>query len=209
MTLVSFYADPPGTSYYSVAAERLRAICRKHSIANRIVQLGSAGSWLANTALKAGFVRSMVHELGAVLWVDVDSVVGGNPLRIAWDTLDGVDAAFAGFGNKASRAFTPASPLPESLLCSPLRVMGIAHAWAHTRGALAVLDRWVELCDGPLTDRHGDHRLMQRALDEAQVADKVRFRYFPDTIGRGPLIRLGLARNVPGRSAAMTKGRRG
>lgn len=201
MTLVSFYADPPGTRYYTSAARRLAERCRRYGVPHVIRRIPDAGNWLSNTNQKPAFIRAMLDELGSVLWLDVDCTLNSNPLPIAHDALMDHDAAFTPFKNHASRQLRAAAPLPDDPRQTPLRVMGIAQAWRQTDETVAMLTRWDELCRGPWSDRHGDHRLMQHALDEMTVAGELRWTCLPVEIR--DIVKIGLAVGVPGRSWAM------
>jgi hypothetical protein len=203
ITLVSFHADFKGQGYYRRKAGRLAAFCEDHRIPTRIRERPSRREWLANTGQKPFFIREQMAVGDNVLWVDADARVGGNPLPMAAEALRPVDVAFAAFKG-TDQGFTLAS-LSDNPMATPLRVMGVAHAWSQSEASLALLDRWCELCGGPLGHVHGDHRLMQYALDEFTVKDRIRFAYFPPEIGHGPLVSLGLANGIRGRAKSMRR----
>jgi hypothetical protein len=208
MILVSFYADPPGTRYFSKAGNRLIQTCVDRGIRHHIERLDSGPTWLSNTAKKPFFVRDMLRRFSPILWVDVDSHIGGDPLPVAEAALKGYDVAVTGFRNQKARGWQPKAPLPADPLATPLRIMGIAHAWSGSLASWRLVDRWCELAQTERADLHGDHRLQQYALDELTIAGEITYTYFPESIGRGPLVRLVESSGVPGRKEAMTRAMR-
>ena len=207
MTLVSFYADLGKDKFYTEKATKLRARCQRLGIPFRIEQRADRGEWLQNTLIKASFIREMVQEIGCVLWLDVDSWLKGDVLAPAIKALEGCDVAIVPHGNKP----WPHEPRPlvdeSRLLHTPLRIFDHLHAWSPTRQTMALLDRWVELCEratkNPKQNVFSDHRFLQRTIDEALIAGQVRLGYLPG-MGKNDLVAWKGAR-VHGRKAALNR----
>jgi hypothetical protein len=209
LTLISLYADLPGTDYYRKAAAKLTERCCQYGVTHCIEERESAGSWLQNVHLKPFFIREKWRELGPVLWVDVDSALRGNPVPLAAEAAKGYDAIFPKCAYL--RGKTPVNPveLPgdcmHATIFTSLRIMGIAHVWNNTKGAGALLDRWCGLCGTDIAEVRGDHRCLQLALDELTLTKEAKWGYLPEMeFGKnGTLVSLGRAVGVPGRGRAM------
>ena len=68
MHLIAYYADPPGTKYYSRCADRLRKACHMFHLDYSILPLAT-GTWERNVARKPGLHRRLprgARKAGAV-----------------------------------------------------------------------------------------------------------------------------------------------
>ncbi|MDX9911771.1 MAG: class I SAM-dependent methyltransferase [Phycisphaerales bacterium] len=75
--IVSFYTT--GTRYED-EARRLIASCQELGLEHDVRGIKPRGTWEANCAMKASFVRSIWREAGRpVLWLDADAVVRASP----------------------------------------------------------------------------------------------------------------------------------
>lgn len=205
LILISYWCNPPRTDYYSRHAERLKERCLTLDIPHDIEEVEDRGSWFANLHWKQEFIKAKMGEHGPVLWLDVDSPVGSNPMEVAEAALEGHDITFTSNNLKNYDDDFRITKLPKGVFGLPLRVRAMCHAWSGSPNCLRLVERWIELGNGPLGQKHGDHCLMQLAVDEATVAGTLDFAYFPHTIGFGPMIQSGLADGVPGRYRAMTR----
>ena len=82
MHLIAYYADPPGTKYYSRCADRLRKACHMFHLDYSILPLAT-GTWERNVARKPGFIAACLEELEKpVLYVDVDTLLRREPKEL-------------------------------------------------------------------------------------------------------------------------------
>lgn len=173
MILVSYYCDPPGTTYFSEAAETMEAACERFGIDYFISKLARTGSWRKNLSLKPAFIREMVYEHGPVLWVDVDCPLHGNPLTIAAMSLRDHDVALLP-AKTPGGASHPGVTMPHDLT-----MMDFIHGWANTGPSLKLLDEWVRR-----TKRDWKkvqvHRILQESV--AAVHTDVDVQWLPETI---------------------------
>lgn len=121
-TVVSFYTV--GTGYEQEAAG-LRMCCETLGLTHDIRGVASRGSWEANCAMKAAFVRDRwaEHEHG-VVWIDADARIARTPDLFR---MHGADFAIH--------------------LCNGWQFASGTVCFWKTHSASRLLDRWVEYCD--------------------------------------------------------------
>lgn len=120
--VVSYYTVNSG---YEAEAAGLRACCDDLGLACDIRGVASRGSWEANCAMKAAFVRDRWHEHGdGVVWVDADARLARSP-----DLLRA-----RGFDFGVHR-------------CSGWQIASGTVCFWRTAGAGALLDAWVARCE--------------------------------------------------------------
>ncbi|MGV8925716.1 MAG: putative nucleotide-diphospho-sugar transferase [Ewingella sp.] len=73
---VSFFTD---NWIYPQLADQLIADCEQFGIAHDIRERTGTGEWLANTALKAGFIHEMLMKHDHIIWIDADSRILRRP----------------------------------------------------------------------------------------------------------------------------------
>jgi len=172
LTLISFYTDD-----YTKHATTFKAKCEEFSIPHRLTKLESTGTWLGNTRLKPLFILSEVRLHGPCLWVDIDSVLCGNPMAQCDNGLADHDAAFVGYQNWKKR------PYPTNVCKDPvdvlLRMFGYVHAWSGSPASIRLLEQWCEECSNEQGRKLGDHRLMQYAIDKLHVAGEIDYGWLP------------------------------
>jgi len=121
-TIVSFFTR--GTPYES-EADGLRDSCQTLGLAHCIEGVPDRGSWEANCALKASFVRKMWTESSSgVAWVDVDARLHRMPRLFATPDVD-----FA-----VHR-------------CDGWQFASGTVVFAKSSGAEVLLDHWAALCE--------------------------------------------------------------
>jgi hypothetical protein len=189
-TLISMFADPRGSRYYTEAGENLRKRCDELGIPHRIERRPNAGDWLKNTKLKGPFVHETLEDIqGPVLWVDVDCPVHRVPDLSGYERND----------------FAAVEFLSESKLTPPLKIMGTTLFFNWTDRARKLAKDWSDVCKDESRWEAGDHRLLSNLLYDA---DYLRWKFLPDSFcqhakTRGnapPVISLGLAKEVQSRT---------
>ena len=172
MDVISFYT--PDYKQHEIA---FTSKCREFRIPHRITQVESTGSWIANTRLKPLFILSEVREHGPCLWIDIDSLIFGDPVPAAEMALGQNDVAFLRYKHWENRP----DPVRE---CSnpadvPLRMMGHIHAWSGNPASTDLLEQWCEEARSEAGQKLGDHRLMQFAIDKASIANRITCGWIP------------------------------
>ena len=121
-TVVSFYTI--GTAYEQ-EANGLRECCERLGLGHDIRGLAPRGSWEANCAMKAAFVRDRwnEHEHG-VVWIDADARIARHPDLFR---MRGADFAIH--------------------LCNGWQFASGTVCFWKTRSAERLLDRWVAYCE--------------------------------------------------------------
>lgn len=79
MIVVSYFTN---SWLYPEHARRLKRECDKFGLIHDICELPSTGEWLSNTALKPEFILEKMQEHGEIAWVDVDSTIIENPVKL-------------------------------------------------------------------------------------------------------------------------------
>jgi hypothetical protein len=73
MTIVSYYTDTPGDTYYYKVAKNLLTKCVDFKLPYQIEQLENTGSWAKNCLLKPPYLLRKLDELKSpILWLDAD-----------------------------------------------------------------------------------------------------------------------------------------
>jgi hypothetical protein len=157
--IISFYADPPGETWYSESATVFRQRCREMGLECDVRKLDASPSWLENTRKKAKFVYdAMFRHQRDLLWIDIDTVLVQKPVY-AWNR----NADFAAVQFKGVSRLEP-----------PLKIRSTAMWFNYTPLAMELLQKWVERCE---TGRYGDHREISNLLYEFPVV----LDYMPDS----------------------------
>jgi len=144
--VITFYADPPGETWYSRSAKRFAESCERLGIQHDVRQLAASVSWLENTRKKAAYVVAQLkHYKRDLLWVDVDTEMVRCPVY-AWDRDS--DFAAVKFDGK-------------SKLDPPLLIRSTAMWFGYTKAAVKLAETWAEKCK---TGRYGDHREISNLL---------------------------------------------
>lgn len=118
--VVSFYTK--GTPYEDEARGLIESIERLGDVPYCVVGIDSAGSWEANCSLKPGFILQCLQELQRpVLWVDADARLFTRPAIPA--AFDFAVHRHAGWEFASGTVY-----------------------FAHNDRAMALLQRWVDLC---------------------------------------------------------------
>lgn len=79
MIVVSYFTS---NWQYPEHARRLQHECDKFGLVHDICELPSTGEWISNTALKPAFILEKMQEHGEVAWLDVDSTILENPVKM-------------------------------------------------------------------------------------------------------------------------------
>ena len=75
-TLVSFFADIDGRTYYSDHAKRFIKNCRDLEIPFIVRELQSKGDYRANCLSKPRFIYEMMKEINVpFVWMDIDTII--------------------------------------------------------------------------------------------------------------------------------------
>ena len=124
-------ASPVVISFYTVGTpyedevRGLKGSLAKLGLDHAVQGVEPAGSWEANCAMKARFIRDELDRLDRpVLWVDADAVVRRPPVLLAGGEMDFAVHKFAGWQFASGTVYFNRTPM-----------------------ARKVLDRWVELCE--------------------------------------------------------------
>ncbi|MEL6498196.1 MAG: class I SAM-dependent methyltransferase [Planctomycetota bacterium] len=122
---------PAVVSYYTVGtpyADEVKGLlgsCAKLGLDHHVRGVESAGSWEANCAMKARFIRDELDRLDRpVLWVDADAVIRRPPVLLSGGEPDFAVHKFRGWQFASGTVYFNRTPL-----------------------ARRVVDRWVELCE--------------------------------------------------------------
>jgi hypothetical protein len=84
MTVISFYADVDGKTFYSDCAKRLEQNCKDLGLKYAIRQKQYGSDWITNERAKPAFIKEMFDEIDDdLLWIDVDCVIKRVPV-IDW-----------------------------------------------------------------------------------------------------------------------------
>ena len=107
-TLVSFYSDVDGSTYYSDHHKRIKTNCEELEIPYDFRKQESLGSYQLNCLSKPQFILDILNEKDEpIVWMDIDTVIH-KQLNI-FDTLSEFDIAFASSNGMISGA--KASPV--------------------------------------------------------------------------------------------------
>jgi len=76
MTVISFYNDVDGKTFYSDCAKRLKENCERLGLKYAIEPRDYGENWIDNERAKPTFIREMMSKLeDDLLWIDVDCVI--------------------------------------------------------------------------------------------------------------------------------------
>lgn len=182
-TLISLFADPGDTGYYSRHGKRLAAQCESLGVPHLIREMPNAGDWLKNQRLKGPFVEDALEAThGPVLWVDVDCELYRVPELGVYAEYDFAGVEF----------------LFETNVSPRLLIMGATLFFNYTDGGRRLASAWARSCQDPANAEFGDHRLLSHLLHGNEW---LRWTFLPDcycqcALTRGdaqPVIALGLA----------------
>jgi hypothetical protein len=163
-----------GDRYYHDAAARLREDCVRWGVAHDIVELSAspASSWIDICRRKVSFIQTMhLKHRRPILWLDVDSRLGGNPASILQGQHD-----FAAFlrGFRYFRDFDAAT--------IPRTFAPYALYFGVTPNASAFLELMAQIerdHDGPATDDYFLQEAWARHASQISV-----LLLPPDLVGR-------------------------
>ena len=94
-TLVSFFADIDGRTYYSDHAKRFIKNCRDLEIPFIVRELQSKGDYRANCLSKPRFIYEMMKEINVpFVWMDIDTIIH-KTLNVFDELAPNCDIAFA------------------------------------------------------------------------------------------------------------------
>ena len=139
---ISYYTK--GTPYRR-EAQRLESSLRRLGVDYEVAEVPNLGSWKLNARFKATFVRDRVGDR-PVVWIDADAIMWEPPLLL----MD-LDCDFA------------------HTYARPNQLNGALHYWAPTKKAVALAERWVEICserNPKSTSFVRDQRCLQYAMEE-------------------------------------------
>ena len=120
--VISFYTT--GTPYEE-EVKGLQGSLARLGLEHVVQGVKPAGSWEANCAMKARYIRDELDRLDRpVLWVDADAVVRRAPVLLSGGEMDLAVHKFAGWQFASGTVYFNRTPM-----------------------ARMVLDRWVELCE--------------------------------------------------------------
>ncbi|MEO1007582.1 MAG: hypothetical protein AAFX79_03375 [Planctomycetota bacterium] len=112
--IVSFYTA--GTPYEDEAAD-FRESCNALGLEHHVASLPPRGTWEANCAMKAEFVRSRWRESKAgVAWVDIDARFACRPLLFGATEVDFAIHRYGGWQFASGTALFGATPAAGQLL---------------------------------------------------------------------------------------------
>lgn len=81
MTVISFYADVDGRTFYSDCAKRLIYNCEFLNLKYAIEPRNYGSNWISNEKAKPVFIREMMAKIeDDLLWIDVDCVIKRVPV---------------------------------------------------------------------------------------------------------------------------------
>ena len=151
---ISYYTkDTP----YKREADRLESSLRRLGLNYEIEEVPDLGDWKLNARFKAQFVRDRVGEQ-PVVWLDADSIVWEHPMKLMH-----LDCDFA------------------HTYSHPDKLNGAVHYWAPTPNAIALADRWVEVCIERNTKDsfERDQKCLQYAMDELADSKCIQVEVLP------------------------------
>ncbi len=155
-TVVGFYTRD---SLYEQEAARMRRSAEVLGLPVELTPMDSAGSWVRNAGLKAGFLRAARQRLrGPLVYVDVDAVFHGDP----WPLLSTFDCDVAvhvtGKGELQS----------GTILLN------------DTPATATLLEDWVAATEA--NPDEWDQRVLHRVIDEAVENGRLKFIRLPNTL---------------------------
>lgn len=171
---VSFYTD---NWEYSQMAERLRTQLESMSLKYDIRRMEQSSDWLANTRIKARFIRMMLDIYPAIVWLDADSNIHQVPHMLMDFTED--------------LLLRPHSTVPGRAW--HVSVM----AWKSTRQTKALCDAWVNQCDSAGgTDEAAFDAVINRFKGEMCIGCMpLRYHRLPDEAEANAVITIGISRD--------------
>lgn len=73
MTVISFYCDVDGKTFYSDCAKRLKQNCEALGLKYCIEERNYGNDWISNERAKPTFIQEMMSKINDdLLWIDVD-----------------------------------------------------------------------------------------------------------------------------------------
>ncbi|TCM58509.1 nucleotide-diphospho-sugar transferase [Rhizobium sp. PP-F2F-G48] len=149
-TVIGFYTT---NSLYENEAARMSASARRLGLSVETTPVKSAGSWVRNASLKAGFLHEQrLSRRGALLYVDVDAVFHNNP----WPSLAAHTGDISVFY----------SPLTGNLLAGTILIN-------DTKNASDLLAAWKDRCDA--NPEIWDQIVLEEIVAEDKAAVSPRF----------------------------------
>lgn len=155
--VVSFYTV--GTPYEE-EVKGLQGSLARLGLEHAVTGLEPAGSWEANCAMKARFIRDQADLFDRpVLWVDADAVVRQPPLLVSGGEMDFAVQKARGWQFNSATAYFNRTPLARKLL-----------------------DRWVELCEA--RPEIWDQIHLDAAWESVAAREPLRTCWLPQTYAK-------------------------
>lgn len=171
---VSFYTD--NWKYPQLAArliEQLESLGLKHDIRSRI----QGADWLANTRIKAHFIREMLDLYPVIIWIDVDCDVHQMP-RMLMDFSEDL-------------LLRPHSTVPGRAW--HVSVMG----WKSTRQTKALCSAWIKQADrAGGTDEAAFDSVIGRHASKLKIGRMpLKYHRLPDEPDDNAVITIGISQD--------------
>lgn len=155
-TIVGFYTRD---SLYEQEAARMRRSAEVLGLPVELAPMDSAGSWVRNAGLKAGFLRAARERLhGPLVYVDVDAVFHGDP----WPLLSTFDC------DVAVHVTVNGELQSGTILLN------------DTPATRALLEDWVAATEA--SPDEWDQRVLHRVINDSVAKGRLKFVRLPNTL---------------------------
>ena len=143
MKVITFYADPPNSTYYSDHAQKWVDNVKSFGLDYYIEELNGDDGYWKNTRKKPQFILNCMNKFqDTILWVDIDDVIIAKPEPL------NCDIAFQLFPNDYHH------------IRSRNKIAASGLTFNYTQKSLNFLKEWTKRCENYKGKPKGDHDII-------------------------------------------------